>query len=255
MRKITNSKSISENQDNLGFLINGFLSELKVDSFKNQKKILEVCHVGKFLMFFENNLQIEKLNEEPDFILTDNHTLIALEHQIVVDQESKEKEGFFHNLCKLAEKKLRKDKDLPNFLANIYIHPYFKGKLKDKRKLIDEICLLVKRHVLGNELLENNIIYHISSMKHSQINLSPNLGAWWQKEINEEIIQKAVLKKEKKIDAYISNTGLPQWLLLVIGGIGESSYRFENDFEPKLDTKFEKVFLLEDFYNNLYELK
>ena len=77
MRKITNSKSISENQDNLGFLINGFLSELKVDSFKNQKKILEVCHVGKFLMFFENNLQIEKLNEEPDFILTDNHTLIA----------------------------------------------------------------------------------------------------------------------------------------------------------------------------------
>jgi hypothetical protein len=34
MRKITNSKSISENQDNLGFLINDFLSELKVDSFK-----------------------------------------------------------------------------------------------------------------------------------------------------------------------------------------------------------------------------
>ncbi|MCK4406667.1 MAG: hypothetical protein KAT33_02790 [Bacteroidales bacterium] len=255
MKKITNRKSISENWDYLGALVDDVLSELKDDSYKNRKKILEVCHVGKLLMFFENNLKIEKLREEPDFIITDKQSRIGLEHQIVVDQQSKEKEGFVGNLFLLAEKELKKDKDLPNFLANIYIHPYFSGKVNDKKWLVNEICRIVKHYILKKELIENEIIEGISSMKHSQINLSANLGGWWQKEISEEIIQKAVIKKEKKIEAYISNTNLPQWLLLVIDSIGESSYRFENNFEPKIETKFEKVFLLEDFCNNLYELK
>jgi len=206
-------------------------------------------------MFFENNLKIEKLREEPDFVIADKQSRIGLEHLTVVEQQSKEKEGFIENLFLLAEKELRKDKDMPNFLANIYIHPCFSAKVKDKKWLIDEIYRLVKHFVLKKELIENEIIDKISTMKHSQINLSVNLGGWWQKEISEEIIQKAINKKEKKIEAYISNTNLPQWLLLVIGSIGESSYRFGNNFDPKIETKFEKVFLLEDFYNNLYELK
>ena len=206
MRKITNGKSISENQDYLGFLIDDFLTELRTDPYKNQQKILEVWHVGKFLMLFDKYFRIEKLNEEPDFIVSDNHTQIALEHQLVVDQELKEKEGFFYNLCVLAENELRGDKELPNFLANIYFHPYFKGKLKDKGSLVNEICFIVKHYVLKKELLENDFIDLIFLMEHTQISLYPNHGTYWQKEINEGILKKAILNKEMKIKKYISNT-------------------------------------------------
>ncbi len=255
MKKITNDKSINENQKYLGLLIDDFLVELKNDSKKNEQKILELCQVGKFLMFFENDCIIEKLCEEPDFILKNKHTRIGLEHQQVIDQDSKAKEGFFENICAHAESKLRQDKDLPNFLANIYFEPHLSRKISDKNKYINEIYRIVKHYILNEVLLENDIIESIHSMNHSQINVNANLAAWWQKDINEEIIRNAIKKKDDKIESYISNTNLPQWLLLVIGGVGESSYIFENKFDLKIETRFEKVFLLEDFYNNLYELK
>ena len=60
---------------------------------------------------------------------------------------------------------------------------------------------------------------------------TPYRARVWQKEITEEIIKEAINKKEAKIESYISKTNLPQWLLLVIGGVGESSYLFENKFD------------------------
>ena len=55
--------------DNYKRLIDNSMKEMEEDSSKNRHKILEICHVGKFLMFFENQYQIEKLSEEPDFII------------------------------------------------------------------------------------------------------------------------------------------------------------------------------------------
>lgn len=144
---------------------------------------------------------------------------------------------------------------MPNFLANIYIHPSFKGKISDKQKIVHEIYKLIRGYIKTGELAENEIIDSVFSMDHSQISLCPNLEAWWQKKISDKTIISAIKKKENKINNYIRNTNLPQWLLIVIGGVGESSYRFENDFNLKVETKFDKVFLLEDFYNNLFEIK
>ncbi len=255
MREIINNKSIDRNQKHLGLLIDDFLAQLRNDSKKNEQKILELCHVGKLIMLLEKDYKIEKLGEGPDFILKCNQNRIGIEHQIIIDQDSKAKEGFFENICTHAERKLRKDKDLPNFLANVYFESYLSRKISDKKKYIEEVCRVVKHNVLHDIELESEIIASVHSMDHSQINVNANLGAWWQKEITEEIIKKAINKKEAKIESYISKTNLPQWLLLVIGGVGESSYLFENKFELEIESKFEKVFLLEDFYNRLYELK
>ena len=54
MRKIENNKLVPENKKTLGELIDSHLEPLLTDRRKNQQKILEICHVGKFLMFFEN---------------------------------------------------------------------------------------------------------------------------------------------------------------------------------------------------------
>ena len=185
--------------ENYSDLISEFIDKLKVDYYKNEQKIIETCHVGKFLMFFENRYKIDKICEEPDFIISDGTTKVGLEHQILIDKKSKEKEGFFGNLIKQAEKELRKDKELPNFLANVYAHPFFNAKINEKQSLINEIVLLIKHFIKTGELLENEIIDRISSMKHSKISLSPNMGAWWQKNINGELIKNAVIKKEKRI--------------------------------------------------------
>ena len=92
-------------------------------------------------------------------------------------------------------------------------------------------------------------------MKHSQFSLQPNMGAWWQRNINADLLRGAIEKKERKINNYIINTRLPQWLLIVIGGIGESSFNYEEDFDFKIESRFDKVFLLEDINNQLYEIK
>jgi len=131
MRQLTLNKEYSS-VENYRRLIDCFIKELEEDSNKNRQKILEICHVGKFLMFFENKLQIEKFLEEPDFIIANDNIRIGLEHQILIDIKSKETEGFFANLCELAERELRKDENLPNFLANIYTNPYFIGKINEK---------------------------------------------------------------------------------------------------------------------------
>ena len=254
MKKLNLNREYSS-VDNFRSLISGFIEELNIDSHKNEQKIIELHHIGKFLMFFENRYKIEKLNEEPDFIIFDNEKRIGLEHQILIDDKSKEKEGFFGNLCKLAEKELKKEKGLPNFLANIYMHPSFNGKINEKQKLVNEIFQIVKKYILTGELLENEVIDRIFSMKHSHISLSPNLGAWWQKEVNGELIINAIKKKEKKFYNYLNNTNLSQWLLIVIGSVGESSYMIENEFDLIVETKFDKVYILEDNSTNLYEIK
>lgn len=180
---------------------------------------------------------------------------IGLEHQIIVDQEVKEYEGFFENVFAIAEEELKQENELPNFLANCYLKNHLTYKLADKAEFIQVIKKVVGHHIINDRLLNNNIIEKISSMPHDRIALSPNLGAWWQKRITPDVIVNAVEQKDKKHDDYLKNTQLSQWLLLVIGSLKESSYEVEHQFNVELNTKFEKVFLLEDFRNRIFELK
>lgn len=255
MKIIENNKSVSENKKTLGELIDSHLEPLLTDRRKNSQKILEICHVGKFLLFFENDFEISKVTEKPDFILTNETELVGLEHQILVDNKSKEREGFFKNIFDLAELELKKDKGLPNFLANCYIMPYVNFKISEKEELIATIVRVVKKYVLTDILDENPIIERIWKMPHSEVNISLNLGAWWQKDLTNEILTKAVKKKEKLISRYKENSSEKQWLLIVIGSNGESSYLIDRNIKYNVRSDFDKVFVLEDFNNNLYEIK
>ncbi|RRQ49756.1 hypothetical protein DZC72_03970 [Maribacter algicola] len=255
MRIIENNKSVFENKKSLRKLIDSHLEPLLTERRKNQQKILEICHVGKFLMFFENDFEISKVTEKPDFILTNGTELVGLEHQILVDNKSKEREGFFKNIFDLAELELKKDNSLPNFLANCYLLPYVNFKLSEKEELIATVVRVVKKYVLTDILEENPLIERIWKMPHSGINISESLGAWWQKDLTNEILIKAVSKKEKLISKYKENSTEKQWLLIVIGSNGDSSYLIDRNIKYSVKSEFDKVFVLEDFNNNLYEIK
>jgi len=253
IKVLKNNKSVSENYKLLGELINKHLESLSNDS-KKQQKTLEICHTGKFLMFFDN-LKIDEVSEKPDFILFNGNLKIGLEHQIVVDTKSKEKEGFYSNIFSLAESELQKDNELPNFLANCYIQPYANFKLIEKEYLIETIKAVVKEYILNDSFIENPIIERIYKQPHSKKNICANLGAWWQKEVTLEIIENSIKKKDAKISSYKEKGITTQWLLLVIGSNGESSFEMNRNLNIDIETKFDKVFILEDFNNRLYELK
>ncbi len=255
MKKIVNIKSINENYKLLGEIINPFITELSKDRLKNQQKILETCHLGKFLIFFNGNLNISELSEKPDFIITDGQCKIGLEHQIVVNFGPKKREGFFKNIFEKAEEHLKTDNSIPNFLANCYIKPYANFKINQKVELIETVRIVIKEFVLNDKLLDNPIIDRISKSPHSQKSINANLGGWWRQDIAPEIVEKAIKRKEKKLVTYRREGILKQWLLLVIGSNGESSYDMNENFELELETNFDKVYILEDFSNNLYELK
>ena len=233
-----------------------FIPELIVERSKNRKKILEVCHAAKFITFFDNQLSIEKLQEKPDFILVDqSHNMIGLELQRIIDPNSKEREGFFENICLAIECEMESDPQIPNFLVNCDINPDFNYKVNQKKNISFMIRTVVEKFVLENNFVDNPLVERISKMPHTHKNICPNFGAWMQKSITPDILKKAILKKEKLVKSYRSSGINKQWLLLVIGGIGESSYDFRDKFEVKVNTSFDKIFLLEDFNSILYQLK
>ena len=92
-------------------------------------------------------------------------------------------------------------------------------------------------------------------MPHSKKCINANFGAYIQKTINEELIIEHIAKKEKKLSKYIENTNLPQWLILIIGGVGESCFEVDNHFNVDIKTHFDKIYLYEDADNKLYEIK
>lgn len=228
---------------------------LQPDSKGNQKKIIEVCHVGKFLMLLGKSNSISRLTETPDFIVSADGELVGLEHQIVIDAETKEREGFIENIFSIAEDALASECELPNFLANCYLRADFSYRLSDKTRLIDEVKTVVRHYIKTKVLIDNSIIERIGMMGHSRKSINPNLGPWWQKSLTTDLLMSAILKKEKKLTEYLKKTSLKQWLLLVIGGINGSSYIVSENLEFTPESQFDKIYLLEDFSERLYEIK
>jgi hypothetical protein len=254
MRQLPLNKDFSKT-DYLKSIADDFISDLITDKYKNHQKILELCHIAKFLSFFEDSFKIERINEEPDFIIASTHEKIGLEHQILIDNKAKETEGFIENLFKQAEQILSNEAEIQNFLANIYINPFVEIKINDKNQRILEIVDLLKNFLNTGELSKNEIIEEISIMPHSQISLCPNFGGWCQKKITPDLLINAISKKERLINSYFQKTNLKQWLLIVIGGVGDSSYEVDTRFDFVIESKFEKIYLLEDFKYRLYEIK
>ena len=255
MRVVQNQRTIAESYELLQSLIGAFTEKLNLDPVKNRKKIIEVCHVGKLLMLLGGEERIKQLSERPDFIVIKNGILIGLEHQIVIDPASKEREGFFENLFNIAESELVSDPDLPNFHANCYIKDNVSFQLAEKDRLISEIKTVIKHYVLTKQLLQNSLIQDMHSMPHTRKSISPNFGAWWQKDVTPKLLLESILRKEIKIQSYIENSVQGQWLLLVIGGLNSSSYELDHEFKIEISTRFDKVYLMEDFRGRLFELK
>jgi hypothetical protein len=255
MKQLNSNIAFNETHERIGEKINSHLKGLDRYKKDDKQKILELCQIGKLLGTFFNEFEIVNVTEKPDFIISNGNQNIGVEHELILDTKYKAEEGFYENICEKVETNLKNDSSLPNFLVNLYLKDNLSFKIKDKNNLIEEFTELVKEFVLTGKLNPNNLVKNAHKMKHSQKNVNVNFGAYMQQHITKELLLEYIAKKEKKNSSYRQNTGLPQWLVLVIGGTGKSSLEVNNLFNIELISDFDKIFLYEDFDNNLYELK
>lgn len=263
MRIIENKNGLYENFKQLEHLINPFLTPLLLDKTKNYKKILELCHLGKFMIHFDNKIRLLKIYEQPDFIIELANQEIGIEHEIIVNANYKNREGFFENLFRKIEVDFQKDPSMPNFLANCFIKNEATFNINQKSEIINTIkdCIqesLLKKNLKNQFILDfedNPILEYIAISDHSQISLNANFGGWNINYISPEKIIGAILKKEKLINKYKQNNIQTQWLLMVIGSTNASSYNINTLENLEIESSFDKIYLLEDYKNILYELK
>ncbi|TXG38355.1 hypothetical protein [Seonamhaeicola maritimus] len=235
--------------------INIHLNGLNKHNQSDNQKTLELCQVGKFLCTYFPDYNIIETREQPDFIISNGSHAFGLEHQSIYKSEVLKRTGFYDNIALLVEKEFEKDSDFPNFLVSCYLRNDIEFSNKDKRRILNTFIRVIREFVLNDNFLENEIIDDIRKMNHSQKSVNVNFGGYMVPILEKEKLLEAIQKKERKIDEYIKNTEKPQWLLLLIGGVGAHSYRIRNDMNLEFETKFEKIFILEDFDNRLYELK
>lgn len=255
MRKLYSTITLDNTHQRIGEKINNHLIGLDRYKKDDKQKILELCQIGKLLGTFFNDYKIIDVTEKPDFIISNGKQNVGLEHQLILDFKYKEEEGFYENICEKVEINLNNDPSFPNCLVNLYLKDNLSFKNKDKNELIKKFTNIVKEFVLNGKLIPNEHVKNAIKMNHTQKNINVNFGAYIQQHITKDVILSYVAKKEKKILSYRQNTGLPQWLILVIGGTGKSSLEVQDLFNIELISGFEKIYLYEDFDNNLYELK
>lgn len=255
MRPFNNDIPFRDLKEKLGQKITHHLVGLDRSTKEVKQKILELCHIGKLLASYYADFDIIEVREKPDFLISNGETTIGLEHEVILDSKSKEKEGFYENICEKVEAKLKEESDLPNFLVNLYLKENISLKIQDKNFIIEKFSEIVKHIVLTGEIPENDFVERAIKMNHSRKSVNANFGAYLQKPITENLILEFIEKKESKIDIYRQSSVSTQWLVLVIGSNGQSSFEVNTLFKVDIKTKFDKVLLYEDGDNKLYELK
>ena len=256
MKQIINKNN---NKHNLKDLIKKPLTFIDKANRDYDKKSLEICHTSKFLKLLNRNLYIYIVGERPDFILeTDNQNYIGLEHEVLIDYEAKEKEGAFKDLIKSVETAFKINHPDEKIHVNVVVNPDFKFRKKDKSSLVDRLSSMIEHCVYNDRFIENDLVRRLSWSKHTGLDFTCNLGAWFQKSLKSSQIIDSIKKKEEKRLEYISNTGITdQWLLIVVGSLGESSFIVDSrlDYDFIVETGFDKVFLMEDLNSILFEIK
>jgi hypothetical protein len=231
----------------------------KIDRKKHdyEKKSDELLQVNTFLTLLPEKYEVKTVEEPPDFIITNSSTIAGLETCIVVNPIFKSMEGAIEQLFRMAETAFSIQYPDLKFLLNIHLKNSFVAPPKYKNiEILQSINGIIFNALQTGYIVPNEIIDRISGMPHDKLSFSPNLGAWNQYKLTSDILNNAILKKERLIDTYIEASGTnEQWLLLIIGGTGKSSYDMEDEIPLNIETRFSRVYVLDIFSRPLKRLK
>jgi hypothetical protein len=258
MTRLIRKGTDSSNFDYYSDIINCTTNSFDEGWANYDQLVLETCHVAKFLSQLDEGIEMVQKFEKPDFIIRNQNRKIGLEHETLVHTDSKIKEGSFGDLVNELQKEYSKRHPDQKLMLTIYPQPYLAFRKVDKPGILEKMIQLIENYIKSNQLPENDYLDRLFLMPHSRLSFNCNLGGWWQRYLDINSLNEAIIKKEKKVNEYRLNSGIKeQWLLIVVGGVGESSYVVDSieSIQGCFKAKFDKVFLLEDFQANLYEIE
>lgn len=237
---------------NIGEIINPFIT----DNLSKQKRI-ELCQVGKFLSLLDKSSKIIERSESPDFIISYNNCRIGLEHTIIVNKDNVSYEKSVTNLFNDAAKVFSSKHPHINIHVNVWLN---ENKLSfgkaDSKLLKHEIADYIYSVYIGAETKKPKFIKTESIMKHSRVAFIYNSGAHCVQYLDDIRLREAIKKKERLIQEYIINSCTEkQWLLIVIGSPTPESFEYNDLSHFKIESKFDHIFLLEDFSEKLCQIK
>jgi hypothetical protein len=224
----------------------------------NKKRSIELCQVGKFLTLLDKPTQIVEHSDSPDFIILYNGQKIGLEHERIFKEENVSK---IKSVAKLFDDAAIVFKELypnKNVLVNFWLNTdSFVFRKSEADRLKEEISKYIYYRLTNEHAVEKpSFIDHIVMMNHSQVSFCYNPGGYIVSKLDKQTLENAIHKKESLVEKYIGKSGInKQWLLIVIGSASPDSYEFsESQFDIKMKSNFEKIFLMEDFHSELWQI-
>lgn len=222
------------------------------DDSMTDKNKLELSHLAKFILCYDESIEIVEQRESPDFIVQYQGGRLGLEIERLFNPDHvaaiKSREAIFKKAAIEFERRYPGEKVAANLWA---VENYqFSGKE------IGEIADFVHQVIAGDGPAAPPYLSQYFLSPHSGVNFSYNEGSYTQIEMPATSLDEAISKKEAKLPSYLENTGLDrQWLLLISAGIGSDAFDLE-DYEPKeYESGYEHIYLLQDFQAEVLTIK
>lgn len=228
-------------------VVEEIISEFKEKVDSNRQKTRELFQLGKFISCQkDDDIEIVDVEiESPDFIIKVNTKLIGIELIEIKDKKIYKPKTTEDILNKA---KLRFQELYPEIKIVVYFS--FKNEeltynRKNEKEIIEQICLVAYNCSICKYDYPDFIKdVFILSNKHLDFSL---LWVGCARDLNSEIVNCQIQKKEAKIELYKSNSGFEeQWLLMVIQHGAPNSYDFEFINEHEYSSKFDRVYVLEE---------
>lgn len=252
IRIVENSKKETAG---LGEVIKPILEKYELE----KKEILEVCQIGKFVYKIDTDIRIIEKTQppSPDFIIRHKNKQIGLEHtQIVTEDASR----YFKikSLLEYSEQVFKSKYPNLNVHATISIlNDQLDYKQSEKAELAENIADFVQFIKSGHKFDLPDYITEIKTTIHSHVSFTYRERNWQSKYLTRERLKQEITKKEKKISGYKnSEFNLEEhWLTLLIGSLSSVSYELNEMEDYKMDSNFDRVYLMADFDSIIIRIK
>jgi hypothetical protein len=231
-----------------------------LDRFNLEKKeILEVCQIGKFVYKIDSEIRIiEKPKPpSPDFVVSYKNKLIGLEHTQILTENANR---YLRVKSLVDYAKLKFESKYPETIVHATIsikNDELDYKQNEKSILAERIADSVQFSILSYDFEMPDFITEIRTTKHSKVSFTYRESNWQSDYLTRERLKQEIEKKESKILGYRdSEFKLSEfWLVLLIGSLSSASYELNETEDYKMDSEFDRVYLMADFDAKIIRVK
>lgn len=251
-----NMSEFQQQNEGMGLIINPVLQ--KFDLLEKEK--IEVCQIGKFLYKIDPKLRIidKPSPPSPDFILSIDNRIIGLEHTRLIDKINAQKYFSISRLFNDAAKEFQINNPDKKINAIFKVkNDKLEYKQRNKNSLIEEINRYVIEFINDNFENKPEYIKEIKIIDNSNVTFTYIEDDFHAKKLTISELKNAISIKEEKLKKYYRQSSSIEefWLVLMIGSLNSASFELNDNLNYKMNSVFDKVFLMTDFKEKIIQVK